>query len=527
MNNLNQINQGQTEHNKTNNVVPFKSHEQLNIELLKSICTQINNGGDSVKLLNNMYEKFPDHKNDINEYVKTNTHMTKPQINNIFKNHIKNEQYKNEPETLNKWIANYFEQNKTNVSASNVIMPYGKFVFDQTKTDNQNLIARALHKTKNDNGLKIFIDKMWSKLHDNGLDEKYKCDNKHFNREFEIVRSDLSSKKRNAILESVLTERPEFPWNEWKRVACIISDDNADYVAALLYHHIWMTKRRMVGLPITHHTMPIFYGTQGSGKSFFVDIFTKPLDELTAPSTWKDVLGKKEHDLYTKYFVLFLDEMVGTGSTDIDAMKTFLTSKYQTGRPMYTNSTEQMEINPTIIATTNQPVRDLVRDPTGNRRFAEIGYGTERYPTPYKNPEFDKINWLDMWRSVDPNADSIFIRDENLYELVFNGVMREKSYRSPFVQFMNERYVNITINHEYSADALYEHFISFYENGNFNRDQMDISKFKNQIGKFITSNPDQTGFVRKVGHARKTTYVWGNDPDMYNYGKFKIVGNGV
>lgn len=510
-----------------NNVVQFnKTQNILNFDLLKNVCQQINNGADSFKLIKNLYEKFPENKNDINEYITKNTIVSKPQIKNILKNYISNEKHKNEPETLNQYIVNHFKQHNTNVSASSVIMMHGKFVFDPTKTDNQNFLARALHKTKNDAGLAIFMDKMWSKIHDSGLNEKYKCDIQHFKREFEIVRSDLSSTKRNIILESVLTEHPEFPWDEWKRIASIISDDNADYVAALLYHHIWMTKRRMAGVSITHHTMPIFYGTQGSGKSFFVDIFTRPLDELTAPSTWKDVLGKKEHDLYKNYFVLFLDEMVGTGGTDIDAMKTFLTSKYQTGRPLYTNSTEQIEINPTVIATTNQPIRDLVRDPTGNRRFAEIEYGTNQFPIPYKNPEFNKINWLDMWRSVDPTCESIFIRDENLYKLVFNGIMCEKSYRSPFEQFMNERYCQITTHHEYSADALYEYFTKFYMDGNFNRDNMDISKFKNKIGKFITDKPEQTGFVRKIGHARKTTYVWENDPNMFNYDQYNIIGNG-
>ena len=50
---------------------------------------------------------------------------------------------------------------------------------------------------------------------------------------------------------------------------------------AVVKHFVWQVKRKLIGLPVDHHIMPILFGKSGGGKSVAIHKLVEPLKELT------------------------------------------------------------------------------------------------------------------------------------------------------------------------------------------------------------------------------------------------------
>lgn len=168
-----------------------------------------------------------------------------------------------------------------------------------------------------------------------------------------------------------------------------------DYVVAVLVKFIWQVKRKLDGLPIFNHLMPVILGEQGKGKSTLVLQMLSPVRELVALSNFGQITDDRNIDLWSHY-VLFLDEMAKATKADIDTVKHVVTADTLTLRPMRTNNTVHVPQRGTLIGCANETsLADLIRDPTGMRRFA--GITMARLDADVVN----KVNWMDVWRSVD------------------------------------------------------------------------------------------------------------------------------
>ena len=94
-------------------------------------------------------------------------------------------------------------------------------------------------------------------------------------------------------------------------------------------------------------------------------------------------------------YVMFLDEMGYASKADIDTVKNVITASSLTRRPMATNSKIAVPQNATFIGCSNKELSQLVRDPTGNRRFAAI-----RMRSDADRNLINSIDWAKMWGSV-------------------------------------------------------------------------------------------------------------------------------
>lgn len=183
--------------------------------------------------------------------------------------------------------------------------------------------------------------------------------------------------------------------------ACFdLSEHSAEYVAGGIKKYMWQVKRKMMGLPVTNHLMPILLGPQGVGKSTFMDKLTAPLEQVRVYSDFNQITDDRNVDLFLKNYVVIVDEMGYAARSDIDAVKNLISTPHISRRPMGTNRTITVKQNATFIGASNKEVGQLIRDETGIRRFL---------PLRFKNlPDWKTLNEIDMvliWNCVNEVGD--------------------------------------------------------------------------------------------------------------------------
>ncbi|CAO4175987.1 VapE domain-containing protein [Methylorubrum populi] len=220
----------------------------------------------------------------------------------------------------------------------------------------------------------------------------------------------------------------------WQRItgAFCSEEHDADFVQAVLSKFIWQVKRKMLGLPITDHLMPVLLGPQGVGKSTLIrDIFLKPLEEVTMNTDFAEITDNRNHDMW-RFFVLFMDEMSHAGKADMDTVKNLITLPILQRRPMNSNDVVNIRQNATFIGCSNREIEQLIRDETGNRRFAALRFKSQ--------PDHATINLIDaqvLWQSVDEHAEDPM----KPFKAVLKAKQAEWRERSQVEQFIEQHTV--------------------------------------------------------------------------------------
>jgi hypothetical protein len=174
--------------------------------------------------------------------------------------------------------------------------------------------------------------------------------------------------------------------------------DTVDVV--VVKHFIWQVKRRLYGLPVEDHVMPILYGPQRAGKSRAINALLRPVEDFVdAPGDLATIIDERQVFRMTQCYVLVFDEMAKAKKADVDLLKNRITQDTVRWRILGSNRRASGPNNATFIGATNTSLLDLIYDPTGVRRFYEIKCQARL--------DWDAINTLDygdVWASVDERA---------------------------------------------------------------------------------------------------------------------------
>ena len=165
--------------------------------------------------------------------------------------------------------------------------------------------------------------------------------------------------------------------------------------SAVVRHFIWQVKRKLGGLPVEHHLMPILFGRTGGGKSVAVSKLIEPLRMVAIQSDMSVFEDQFSRRLFTRNFILFFDELQGSLSVDINRMKQIITSPAVEWRTMRSERVHSGAQNCTFIGCTNDRVSDRIKDPTSARRFWEIKCADQLNWT-----TINEVDYLAVWRSV-------------------------------------------------------------------------------------------------------------------------------
>ena len=205
------------------------------------------------------------------------------------------------------------------------------------------------------------------------------------------------------------------------------SSDNLNI--KVMEHWIWQIKRKLAGLEVEHHIMPILYGKSGAGKSVAVRNLINPLQEAaisTDMSIFMDQFSKKQ---FSRNFIMFFDELDGAEGIDINKLKQVITAPSLEYRVMKSEAFFSSKQNCTFIGCTNSPVRERIKDSTSARRFWEI-------------QTQDKIDWniingldyLALWKSVNETAPSPILPFLSELQLRQQAELRSKSLIEEWIE---------------------------------------------------------------------------------------------
>lgn len=236
-------------------------------------------------------------------------------------------------------------------------------------------------------------------------------------------------------------------------VASCGADDELD--VAVLKHFIWQVKRKLLGLGVEHHVMPVFSGATGSGKTVAIQRLLEPVRALVrCPPDLTCLNDERQSTVFQKAFVLFFDEMAHAQRVDVDKLKNKITAPTVMYRPMRTNRVDTIPNNATLIGAANKGVIDLIFDPTSARRFWQFNT--------LDRMDWETINSVDaskIWACVAVDGAAPVKEVIGEVQARQNEHLRNRDYVEQFIQ---EDFVRDGAS-QIAAGALYEDFKNWCE----------------------------------------------------------------
>lgn len=168
----------------------------------------------------------------------------------------------------------------------------------------------------------------------------------------------------------------------------------------VMAHWLWQIKRKLNGLSVNNHLMPIVFGKQGAGKSVALNKLLAPLHDYRLNISIPALTDSRYHTQLESNFVCVFDEMAGAARADVEALKFQLTADYNDTRLLGTNNVIKCKQNCSFIGTSNRPLNELILDSTGMRRFYEIK-AQDRL-------DWETLNTFDfiaLWKGIDENKE--------------------------------------------------------------------------------------------------------------------------
>jgi hypothetical protein len=165
---------------------------------------------------------------------------------------------------------------------------------------------------------------------------------------------------------------------------------------AVMAHFLWQVKRRSKGLEVDHDIMPIVVGGQGDGKSRAVKRLCAPLEELNLAVNATTLTDDRCKEALADYVVGIWDELQGGSKADVQALKNIITADIVAYRELGSHTYNVLPKTITLIATSNDPVADIIPDTGGARRYYEVLSNSPRCDWETIND----ISYVLLWQAV-------------------------------------------------------------------------------------------------------------------------------
>jgi hypothetical protein len=212
-----------------------------------------------------------------------------------------------------------------------------------------------------------------------------------------VYRHERSQVELNLLVDQLsFVSTDSDPISEW---VTAVRKKSSTLDTIVMKHFIWQVKRKLAGLPVEQHMMPVLFGRSGAGKSVAVSRLIEPLRSValqTSMSIFSDPFSRRA---FARNFLVFFDELQGSDNTDVNTMKQIITAPVIEWRAMRSERVMSAPQNSTFIGCSNDPVCDRIKDPTSSRRFWQINCADQM-----DWQAINSIDYLALWRSVDENA---------------------------------------------------------------------------------------------------------------------------
>lgn len=254
----------------------------------------------------------------------------------------------------------------------------------------------------------------------------------------------------------------------------------SDQDLAVIKHFFWQVKRKLKGLSVENHMMPIFWGKTGSGKSKAIEHLLKPLENLAAPSSMDVFADSRRWEVFERHAVMFMDEMVRAQWADFNAMKHVLSQNYLTFQAKYARKTAHVFNLATFIGTSNLSPDQIILDTTSNRRFYFFHC--------LEKGDWETINRIDyqeIWRLVDPLEPCPVI--DRIQDIKVN--QEQTRNRDPIEEFIEDLQIQCSLKSGHqsvvSTQKISELYLQWLEQNYYEKKRFDpgtVSKMLRQLG---------------------------------------------
>jgi hypothetical protein len=285
---------------------------------------------------------------------------------------------------------------------------------------------------------------------------------------FQIISSilnKLSTDKKQVRFEelkSYIAFNPSAEF-DFERLVKAITGSNSTLHVAVLKHFLWQVKRKIYGISVSYHNMPVLVGKSGSGKSQLIKKMLHPIHELVYyDGDFKKLVDTREAFNLINYFVYFIDEMSKAETADVESIKNKITSEKIQYRRLGTNSNAVGDNNSTFIGASNLNLQYVIKDATSVRRFFQINTLDKM-----DWEEINALNYLNMWQSIDESQSEPFIKP------VFKEFEEEQQtfkYHTPLEHFIKEEGLTLEKDETFtrvSRNNLYKQFSLWISNNGY------------------------------------------------------------
>ncbi len=222
---------------------------------------------------------------------------------------------------------------------------------------------------------------------------------------------------------------------------------------------LWQVRRKLAGLPVTHHLMVVLVGPQGGGKSSAIEKFSEPVaDVCYALSSLTILNDERQRVLLERGFLLIAEELQGAGKTGVDALKNCVTAGEVTYRILGKNDHRVAKNNASFLGSSNSSIVDSMYDTSGARRFWEI-----RCSELIDWAAINSISYLDLWRSIDEQGPAPVL--PHLKKLRKHQEAELKA-KDSVEHFLEDVYAPTTEGKGVPAGRLYEDYKTYCEDAN-------------------------------------------------------------
>ncbi|OAN50315.1 hypothetical protein A6A04_02650 [Paramagnetospirillum marisnigri] len=292
--------------------------------------------------------------------------------------------------------------------------------------------------------------------------------------------------------------------------------DDPDYVAAasaVLRGAVWRVKNKLNGKPVSQHIMSYLRGRQGCGKSTFLKWFFEPVQEGVTSTTFEMF----EHDEKTIFLrdtpIILFDEVARADKADYAKVKNLMTSETAMFRKLYGEATKG-RIMSTFFGAGNLDLAEVFHDPTGLRRFFQIEVRQDLYLVMSELQE--KVDPLDLWRSVDENAASPLEGSEILQILM--SFQKEQKASTAMEAWLASIYETGGYRDFMGIDRLYYNYVE-WKKDRFPETKTSLGSFPIQLKRILIDAPEGLYlYEHKLdSKTRRSTYRFLQQLDLSSF----------
>lgn len=191
-------------------------------------------------------------------------------------------------------------------------------------------------------------------------------------------------------------------------VQAVVESPSAEDLQVMA-HWCWLVKRKIMGMPVIHHIMPIVVGPQGSGKTVAISKLISPLESCRLTADVPMLSEQSTYQAMANHAVIMFDELAGIQRMDMNVLKRQISAETNSFRPLYKQEMSTVPQRCSFIGASNRKIDESIFDATGMRRFFQL-----ISPKRVNWEVINSINYLELWQGIDENLPEGYLVGDTL-----------------------------------------------------------------------------------------------------------------